>query len=65
MQLKELYADAIEYGEETLCMLLEFLVIEKQSQSWADDVSVLELYFKPNNHKRLNQLLIEYREETK
>lgn len=65
MTLKELYTDAIEYGEETLCLLLEFLVIEKQAQSWDDDKSVLDRYFKPNNKKRMNELLLEYREETK
>lgn len=66
MTIKELYQQAMrneaEYGGESLTLLLEFLVIEKQTVSWDDEEEELDLYFKPNNRPRMNKLLLEYKE---
>jgi len=69
MDLKELYTEAIklesESGGDSLTLLIEFLVIEKQVLNWKSDYKELELYFKPNNQPRMNKLLLEYKEEKK
>jgi len=47
---------------EWFCIFIEFLIFEKNIITFEDDKSVLDLYFKPNNHDRMNELLMEYRE---
>lgn len=61
MKLRGLYAEAIKERLDSLCLLIEFLVIEKQVLTWDDHEEELYFYYKPNNHKRMNQLLLEYR----
>lgn len=61
MNLKELYTEAIKERFDSLCLLIEFLILEKKVLSWEDSERELDLYFKPNNHKRMTQLLLEYR----
>jgi len=69
MTIKELYTEAIklesELGGDSLTLLIEFIVLEKQVLTWQSDYTELELYFKPNNQPRMNKLLLEYREEKK
>ncbi|WP_163583303.1 hypothetical protein [Gracilibacillus saliphilus] len=63
MNLGELLQEAIEmkaYGLQSLIMLVVF---EKQVLSLEDDESELDLYFKPNNAKRINQILKEYQKK--
>lgn len=62
MQIKELFEYAIIEKEFSLALLLDFLVNEKKTVKMSDDKSVLELYMKPNNHKKMNLLLDEYRD---
>ncbi len=62
MNLKELYTEAIIGNFESLSLLIEFLVLEKQVLTWESDKSELDLYFKPNNKERMNKLLLEYKE---
>lgn len=61
MKLRELYAEAIRERFDSLCLLIEFLVLEKKVLTWDDDKKELQLYYKPNNKARMNQLLLEYR----
>lgn len=61
MKLRELYTEAIKGRLEPLCLLIEFLVLEKQALTWDDNEKELNLYFKPNNKKRMNKLLLEYK----
>ncbi|WP_106494924.1 hypothetical protein [Lentibacillus sp. Marseille-P4043] len=61
MNLKEVYTEAISGEFESLSLLIEFLVFEKQVLTFDDDRKELDLYFKPNNKARMNKLLLEYR----
>ena len=67
MTIKELYAEAIKEeahnGTWSLSLLIEFLIFEKKVLNWDDDKSELDLYFKPNNAKRMNELLLDYKKE--
>ena len=60
MTVRELLYEATQYNHETLIVLIEFLVLEKETVKLEDEESVLELYFKPNNVDRMNKLLKEY-----
>jgi len=62
MKLREVYQEAIKQQFISVCLLLEFLIIEKKVLSWDDHDSELELYFKPNNKPRMTKLLKEYAE---
>lgn len=61
MDIRQLYADAILGDHESLILLIEFLVFEKQVLTFESHQSELDLYFKPNNKQRMNKLLLEYR----
>lgn len=61
MLLRELYSEAIKENYEWLSILIEFLVFEKKTLSFDNDISELGHYFKPNNRARMNKLLLEYR----
>ena len=63
MTVRELLYEATQYNHETLIVLIEFLVLEKETVKLEDDESVLELYFKPNNADRMNKLLKEYMQQ--
>lgn len=63
MQIKELYTEAIKGNFEWLALLIEFLVFEKEVLTFEDDYKELDLYFKPNNKKRMNQILLEYKQK--
>ncbi|GGN54966.1 hypothetical protein [Oceanobacillus indicireducens] len=63
MNLRELYTEAIAEKFHSLCLLIEFLVFEKQVLSFESDARELDLYFKPNNRRRMNYLLLEYRQK--
>lgn len=60
MTIRELYIEAIKGKEQSLLLLLDFLVKEKKTVKWEDDDSVLDIYFKPNNRAKMNRLLLEY-----
>ena len=60
MTVRELLYEATQYNHGTLIVLIEFLVLEKETVKLEDDESVLELYFKPKNADRMNKLLREY-----
>ncbi|KMY49544.1 hypothetical protein [Peribacillus loiseleuriae] len=60
MKIKELYSDAVKYNYHSLILMIEFLIYEKKTVNIDDDVSALDLYFKPNNHARMNHLICEY-----
>ena len=62
MKLREVYQEAIKQSFLSVCLLLEFLILEKKVLSWDDHDSELDLYFKPNNEPRMAKLLKEYAE---
>lgn len=61
MIIRDLYNDAVQNDEESLLLLLDFLIFEKQVLAMEDDSSKLDHYFKSNNKERMNQLLSDYR----
>lgn len=61
MKLQEAYLEAKQQKMVGLSLMIEFLVVEKKVLSFDDDSEKLQKYFKPNNKKRMNQLLNEYR----
>lgn len=63
MKVRQLYNDAVQFNQANLLLLLDFLLFEKGSIKFEDDVSVLDLYFKEKNRPRLNKLLLEYKEK--
>lgn len=62
MDLRQLYSDAILGEHDSLILLIEFLVFEKQVLNFNSHQKELDHYFKPNNKARMNQLLLDYRE---
>jgi response regulator of citrate/malate metabolism len=62
MKIKELFEYAIVEKEFSLALLLDFLVNEKKTVKMSDDISVLDYYTKPNNRKKMNLLLDQYRD---
>lgn len=62
MKLREVYQESIRQEFYSMCLLLEFLILEKQTLTWDDLDSELDLYFKPNNRPRMTELLKEYAE---
>lgn len=60
MSIKEVYEAALLEDLFWLQTLIEFLLHEKEVITLDDDESVLNLYFKENNQKRMNNLLLEY-----
>lgn len=63
MDLREIYTEAIIQELNSLALLIEFLVLEKKVLTFESDKSELDLYFKPNNHEKMNRLLLEYKKE--
>lgn len=64
MKLRDVYAEAIKQDFPSVCLLLEFLILEKKVLSWDDHDSELDLFFKPNNKPRMTKLLKEYAERS-
>ncbi len=60
MTIRYIYEQSILNKSYWLQKLIEFLIFEKEVIGLEDDKSALDLYFKPNNEKRMNELLIEY-----
>lgn len=61
VSLRELYKEALDTESKDLVALITFLVLEKKEHSIDDSIECLNHYFKPNNKKRMNQLLIDFK----
>lgn len=60
MTIRYVYEQSILNKSYWLQILIEFLVFEKEVMTLEDYGSELDLYFKQNNEKRINELLIKY-----
>lgn len=60
MTIREIYKESILNDSYWLQILIEFLVFEKEVLKFENHQSELDLYFKPNNQARMNELLWEY-----
>lgn len=61
MTIRELYNGAVIYKLDSLILLLDFLLFEKEVINLESDKAELDLYFKENNRARMNKLLIEFK----
>lgn len=60
MTIRDIYNESITENLYWLQILIEFLVFEKQVHTWDEDKSVLDLYFLPKHHDRMNEELRKY-----
>lgn len=60
MTIRYIYEQSILNKSYWLQILIEFLVFEKKVMTLEDYGNELDLYFKQNNEKRINELLIKY-----
>lgn len=63
MTIRELYATAIEQREESLLLLLDFLLHEKRAIKLDDDTSVLNYYYQDRFHVKMNEYLSAHNEK--
>ncbi|ABI36859.1 hypothetical protein [Geobacillus virus E2] len=63
MTVRELYNEAVKDGHYSLCLLIEFLTIEKQAIKLDDDASGLDYYFQPRFHRKMNEYLAWYEQK--
>lgn len=62
MTIRELYAEAIEHKQESLILLLDFLLFAKKAVKFDDDVKVLNYYYQPRFRAKMNEYLSEHNE---
>ncbi|TYS68679.1 hypothetical protein FZC76_06960 [Sutcliffiella horikoshii] len=62
MQIREWYLDAVDYNQESLLLLLDFLIYEKKVLAMDDDEEKLRFYFQEKFRNRMNEHLKEYKE---
>jgi len=65
MTIRYYYEQSILDDLYWLQILIEFLVFEKEVLAFEDSKDELNLYFKPNNQARMNELLWEYEKKIK
>ncbi len=63
MKIRKLYNQAVEHDEDSLLLMLDFLLFEKETIKFEDDESVLDLYFMDKHRAKMNKLLLEYKEK--
>ena len=65
MDIKTALEKSIQSNQVDMQALILFLVMEKQVLKMDDDAKELDLYFKENNRKRMNQELRAYKQKLK
>ncbi|MGY3716763.1 hypothetical protein ACWE42_14690 [Sutcliffiella cohnii] len=65
MKIEDWYLDAIDHNEESLILLIDFLVYEKKVLHMEDDESKLEHYFQERFRNSMNAYLYEYQQKLK
>jgi len=58
--VNDLFKHAMQQNDFSTLLLIEFLWREKKVIQLGDPLSALDLYYKPNNRKKLGELLSEY-----
>jgi hypothetical protein len=64
MNIRELYASAIDQKEDSLLLLLDFLLHAKKAVKFNDDVKVLEHYYQDRFRVKMNEYLNAHNEKT-
>lgn len=62
MKVKELYRDAMDDEQQTLLLVLDYLIKERQVLSLDDDKSKLDYYLQDRFKDKMNEYLKEYKE---
>jgi hypothetical protein len=62
MTIRELYAEAIEHKQESLILLLDFLLFAKKAVKLDDDTKVIRKYYKPEFYVKMNEYLSSHNE---
>jgi hypothetical protein len=62
MTIRELYAEAIEHKQESLILLLDFLLFAKKTVKFDDDTKVIRKYYKPEFQAKMNEYLSSHNE---
>lgn len=62
MKVKELYRDAMDNEQQTLLLVLDYLIKERQVLSLDDDKSKLDYYLQDRFKDKMNEYLKEYKE---
>lgn len=65
MSIGELYMESLQGGHESLILMLEYLIFEKESLQMDDDVSNLNVFFEKRYEKALNKHLEVFKESRK
>lgn len=63
MQIREWYLDAVDYNQESLLLLLDFLIYEKKVLTMDDDEEKLQFYFQDRYRNSMNAHLEKYKEQ--
>lgn len=63
MQIRDWYLDAVDYNQESLLLLLDFLIYEKKVLTMEDDEEKLQFYFQEKFRNRMNEHLKKYKEQ--
>ena len=60
MTLLEMYTEAKKENVVSAWILIEFLVFEKKTLTFMDDLSKLDYYYEPRCRNKMNEYLNEY-----
>lgn len=63
MTVGQVYQEAFRYKEDSLILLIDFLVLEKKVLSADDDVSKLEYFMQDRFKSKMNQHLRAYKKK--
>lgn len=59
--IRYFYEQSMLQDLPALTVFIDYLLFEQEVISLEDDISELDLYFKPNNRSRMNKLINEYK----
>ncbi|MGD6872993.1 hypothetical protein ACQCU1_12520 [Sutcliffiella horikoshii] len=62
-QIRDWYLDAVDYNQEPLLLLLDFLIYEKKVLSFDDSEEKLHFYFQDKFRGKMNEHLTQYKVE--
>lgn len=62
-QIRDWYLDAVDYNQESLLLLLDFLIYEKKVLSFDDPEEKLHFYFQEKFREKMNEHLAKFKEQ--
>ncbi|WP_342515509.1 hypothetical protein [Sutcliffiella sp. FSL R7-0096] len=61
--IRDWYLDAVDYNQEPLLLLLDFLIYEKKVLSFDDSEEKLHFYFQDKFRGKMNEHLAKFKEQ--